>query len=232
MKQAVKFTFDTYFGERPSTSDRIEEVEAPRITEAEVEAARRAAYAEGFAAGEREAAARRDDALVSAMSQLAESTGALLAALDTQLILTRKEAVMTAMETARKLAPALIATRPEAEIEAVLRNCLAHLNREPHILLRVSPSLVDRLKDTVDRMAMERGLSGRIILLGEPDMKEGDCVVEWADGGVARDRAAIENEITAVVSRYIETLGASGSDENRLAMPEPAPAAGAASRNE
>lgn len=232
MKQAVKFTFDTYFGERPSMSDRIEEVEAPHITEAEMEAVRRAAYAEGLAAGEREAAARRDDTLVSAMSQLAESTGALLAALDTQLILTRKDAVMTAMEAARKLAPALVATRPETEIEAVLRNCLAHLNREPHILLRVSLSLVDRLKEAVDRMAMERGLSGRIILLGEPDMKEGDCVVEWADGGVARDRAEIENEITAAVSRYIETLGASGSDENRLAMPEPAPAAGAASRNE
>lgn len=232
MKQAVKFTFDTYFGDRPCVPDRIEDAEAPRISEAEMEVVRRAAYAEGLAAGEREAAARRDDTLVSAMSQLAESTGTLLAALDTQLILTRKEAVMTAMEAARKLAPALVATRPETEIEAVLRNCLAHLNREPHILLRVSLSLVDRLKEAVDRMAMERGLSGRIILLGEPDMKEGDCVVEWADGGVVRDRAEIENEITAVVSRYIETLGSSGSDENRLAMPEPAPTAGAASRNE
>lgn len=231
MKQAVKFTFDTYFGDRPASPVRVEEV-TPRISDADVDAARRQGYAEGLVAGEREAATRAEESLGTAMRQLAESTGALLAALDTQLLLTRKEAVMTAMEAARKLAPALIATRPETEIEAVLRNCLTHLNREPHILLRVSLSLVDRLKETVDRMAMERGLSGRIILLGEPAMSEGDCVVEWADGGVARNRTEIENEIVAVVTRYIETLGTSGTDDNRLAMPEPAPFTGAGSRNE
>lgn len=225
MKQAVKFTFDTCFGERPASSARASEVEM-RVTEADVENARKLGYAEGLAAGEREAAARADESLHDALHQISRSATTLLTALDSQIALTRKDAITAAMEVARKLAPALIAMRPEAEIEAVLRNCLAHLNREPHILLRVSAPLVERLKDTVDRMAMERGLSGRIILLGEPAMNEGDCVVEWADGGVVRNQEDIEAEITQIVTRYIETLSPVHKDRDSLAMPEPALRAG------
>jgi flagellar assembly protein FliH len=55
-------------------------------------------------------------------------------------------------------------------------------------------------------MAHERGMSGRIILLGQSDIAEGDCVIEWADGGVARDSKEIEKEISAIVSRYVESL--------------------------
>ncbi len=153
------------------------------------------------------------------MAHLSESATRLLSALDSQIASTKREAAELAFEVARKLAPALIAIQPEKEIEAVLRDCLSHLNREPHILLRVSASLVDRMKETVDRMAMERGLTGRIILLGEPSMAEGDCVVEWPDGGVARNREEIEQEIGEIVSRHIETLK-TGADKDSLAMPE------------
>ncbi|WP_049767769.1 FliH/SctL family protein [Parvibaculum lavamentivorans] len=219
MKQAVKFTFDTHFGEasaRPASRDN-----APQgLAEADIEKIRNEAYASGYAAGETDAIARSDREVTHAMSQLAENAASLLTALSAHTASTKKEAAALALEAARKFAPALIATCPTAEIEAVLRDCLTHLNREPHILLRVSSTLVERLKEIVDRMAMERGLSGRIILLGEPSMKEGDCVVEWADGGVVRDLAEIEKEVCEIVSRYIETISAPDKNTETLAMPE------------
>lgn len=218
MKQAVKFTFDTHFGDeagRPAAKSPS----SPAFTEADVEAARREGFIAGQAQGRHDAEAEADGQLGDAMAQLSQSAASLLAALDSHIASTKREASELALEVARKLAPALIATRPEIEIEALLRDCLAHLNREPHILLRVSASLVDRMKETVDRMAMERGLTGRIILLGEPAMAEGDCVVEWADGGVARNREEIEREISEIVARHIETMKT--GQENSLAMPEP-----------
>ncbi|PKQ08735.1 MAG: flagellar assembly protein FliH [Alphaproteobacteria bacterium HGW-Alphaproteobacteria-12] len=218
MKQAVKFTFDTHFGDesgRPAAKAQS----SPVFTEADMEAARMEGFAAGQAQGRCDAEAEADRQLGNAMAQLSQSAASLLAALDSHISSTKREASELALEVARKLAPALIAAQPEAEIEALLRNCLAHLNREPHILLRVSTSLVDRMKETVDRMAMERGLTGRIILLGEPAMTEGDCVVEWADGGVARNREEIEHEIVEIITRHIETMKA-GRD-NSLAMPEP-----------
>ena len=218
MKQAVKFTFDTHFGDesgRPVTKTPS----SPAFTEADMEAARKEGFAAGQAQGRRDAEAEADRQLGDAMAQLSQSAASLLAALDSHIASTKREASELALEVARKLAPALIAAQPEAEIEALLRDSLAHLNREPHILLRVSASLVDRMKETVDRMAMERGLTGRIILLGEPAMTEGDCVVEWADGGVARNREEIEHEIVEIITRHIETMKAGRN--NSLAMPEP-----------
>jgi flagellar assembly protein FliH len=39
--------------------------------------------------------------------------------------------------------------------------------------------------------------------MAEPDIALGDCRIEWADGGIKRDSAAIEAAITAAVLSYI-----------------------------
>lgn len=218
-KRAVRFTFDTRFdgGDQP-VSEPAEAL--PRFTEEDIERARAEGHAAGFLAGQAEARGQSDSELGSAMESFAANATSLLAALQAEGAVIRGEAVALAMTVAQKLAPALIATRPESEIEAVLRDCLTHLNREPHIVLRVASAFVDRLKETVDRMAMERGLAGRIILLGQTDIAEGDCVVEWADGGVVRSRVDIEKEISETIARYVATLGGANTDLDRLAMPE------------
>lgn len=219
MKQAVRFTFDTRFdvGDTPTAAPAQVK---PSFFEEDIERARAEGRAEGFAQGHAEARAQADSEMSASMESFAANAGSLLAALQAESVSIRSEAVSLAMTAAQKLAPALIATRPQAEIEAVLRDCLTHLNREPHIVLRVADALVERLKETVDRMAMERGLTGRIILLGQSDVAEGDCVVEWADGGVVRSLADIEQEMTDTVARYIATLVAPKPDLDRLAMPE------------
>lgn len=219
MKQAVKFTFDTYFGDQASRPLSKEDV-APLLTETDIARARDEAFAAGFAAGKQDALSSADQEVTHALNCLAESATSLLTALSAHMANTRKEAASIALEASRKLAPALVATRPIEEIESVLRDCLSHLNREPHILLRVSPSLVDRLKEIVDRMSMERGLTGRIILLGEPSIIEGDCVVEWADGGVTRNSEETSRELEEIVSRYIKTITSSTANADALSLPE------------
>lgn len=220
LKQAVKFTFNTRFDAGVEQSAHAEPQVLQSFTEEDMERARAEAYASGHLAGESQARAATEKEVAEAMEHFASNASSLLAALQAESAAIRAEASQLALIAARKLAPALIGTRPQAEIEAVLRDCLTHLNREPHIVLRVSERLVEQLKSVVDHMAMERGLSGRIILLGQNDIAEGDCVVEWADGGVIRSRADIEQELDEIVGRYIATLNAPKSDFNRLAMSE------------
>lgn len=225
MKQAVKFTFDRQFGEAPAAAEQAVEPrqveEVPNAcTEADIAAARSEGYARGFAEGQQDAAARSDENMTALLGEISDKAAALVSSLDAKTGELETEAVMLAHETAKRLASASIGVRPETEVEAVLRECLSHLNREPHILLRVAPSMVDRLKETVDRMAMERGMSGRIILLGEPDMEEGNCMVEWADGGVTRDYDAMLTRIDTTIARYIETIAPKPAETNALEMPE------------
>ncbi|MGA7481275.1 MAG: flagellar assembly protein FliH, partial [Bradyrhizobium sp.] len=44
---------------------------------------------------------------------------------------------------------------------------------------------------------------GRLVILAEPNIQSGDCRIEWADGGVVRERATIEAKINELVGRYI-----------------------------
>ena len=41
------------------------------------------------------------------------------------------------------------------------------------------------------------------MVLAEPGIAPGDCRIEWADGGVDRDRAATEPRIDDAVGRYV-----------------------------
>ncbi len=218
MKQAVKFTFDRRFDDGAPVAAPVVQPKA-RFSAEDVEQARAEGHAAGFAAGHAEASARADREIETVMQDFATQAASLLSALQVESASLHAAATSLAFTVARKLAPALVASRPEAEIEAVLRDCLTHLNREPHIVLRVADTLVERLKATVDRMALERGLAGRIILLGQGDVAEGDCIVEWADGGVVRSRADIEKEISETIARYAETLNGPRAD-NSLAMSE------------
>jgi flagellar assembly protein FliH len=59
-------------------------------------------------------------------------------------------------------------------------------------VVRVHDSLVEEAEALVKRLARERGYEGRLVVLGDPDMAAGDARIEWADGGIVRERARIE----------------------------------------
>lgn len=206
MKQAVKFTFDTQFGEDNSDFVIARRRSSIRFSEQDLEAAHNEGYAAGVKAGREQAALESQAHIEAALSNFAASASSLLSALTTESATLRAEAAQMALTIARKLAPALIETSPRTEIEAVVKECLAHLNREPHIVLRVSEHLIGDIKERVERMALERGLADRVILIPEPAMNAGDCTVEWTDGGVTRNCAEIEAEIDMIVKRYISSL--------------------------
>jgi flagellar assembly protein FliH len=72
--------------------------------------------------------------------------------------------------------------------------------------------MYDQAHERIERLARQNGYEGRLIIMAEPDVAHGDCRIEWADGGVVLERAAIETKISELVGRYVasrnEALGA------------------------
>jgi flagellar assembly protein FliH len=63
------------------------------------------------------------------------------------------------------------------------------------------------------------GFSGRLVVMGDPEIALGDCRLEWVDGGLVRDRAAtaaeIDRRIAAfLAARGIKDDGAAGAGES------------------
>ena len=67
-------------------------------------------------------------------------------------------------------------------------------------MVRVNDALyADRAASSSTTIARARGFEGRLVVLAEPDIAAGDCRIEWADGGIERDSAAIDAAIGEAV---------------------------------
>jgi flagellar assembly protein FliH len=188
------FLFDTDFG-REASAARVDL--KTMIAEAEARG-----YARGIAAGESAVkdTERRTEATLTRIAAALDETSRGLKAVEDRL---EGEAVAVAVAAARKLAPALIAREPFAEIQALMAECFGQLVSAPHVVIRVNDALYEQACTRLREIADASGFAGRLVILAESEIDAGDCRLEWADGGVTRNRSKIEAAIDEAVKRYI-----------------------------
>jgi flagellar assembly protein FliH len=194
MRSPAKFLFDTDFaaGDRGKSMTLAEH--AAKLAEAQA-----AAYGNGFAAATAEAEQRAAVALERIAACLEGLAGGL-SAVETRL---ETETVDVAVAVAKKLAPELIAREPFAEIAALAAHCFRHLVAAPHVVVRINDQMHEGAREKLEQTTHTSGFDGRLVVLAEPDIAPGDCRIEWADGGIKRDRAATTAAIDEAVARYI-----------------------------
>ena len=200
MAAPAKFLFDVDFSapdkarERPATTIEI----AQKIAAAEARA-----YRDGHDAGQREAKAESDRRTALALEEIGigiKGIAARFSGIETRM---ETEAVDIAVAVARKLCSELIAREPLGEITGLVKDCFSHLVSTPHLVVRINDSLYETAREHIERLAKQSGFEGRLVILAEPQIEAGDCKIEWADGGVVLERAAIDSKINELVGRYI-----------------------------
>ncbi|MGC1778319.1 MAG: flagellar assembly protein FliH, partial [Xanthobacteraceae bacterium] len=132
--------FDTDFadvadGKSPGPAIALAE-HARKLVEAEA-AGREMGYAQAQSDAAVESSRRLAEALDRIAAAIAVANKALTA-IETRL---ECEAVEVAVAVARKLAPALIAREPFAEISALASGCFRQLIAAPHVAVRVNDAL-------------------------------------------------------------------------------------------
>lgn len=198
MKVMAKYLFDEDFGGAPAKKPG-EQAVARAEHDKRIEEASSAGYAKGLAAAAAETA--RLSAL--ALQVAAGSIGEIARRFSEAEARIEAEAVDIAAAIARKLAPELIAREPFAEVSALVRSCLSHLTRAPHLVVRINDQIYEEARDKLERIAKDSGFEGRLVILAEAATAPGDCRVEWADGGVSRTAAETDATIASLVQRYI-----------------------------
>ena len=113
------------------------------------------------------------------------------------------EAVDVAVAVARKLCSELIAGEPLGEITATGERLLLASGLDAASGGPDQRSLYEAARERIERLAKQSGFEGRLVILAEPEIETGDCRIEWADGGVVLERAAIEAKINELVGRYM-----------------------------
>jgi flagellar assembly protein FliH len=204
MAAPAKFMFDMDFAapdkarEKPPTAADIAQT---------VAAAEAKAYRDGFDAAQREAKVESDRRAALALEEIGigiKGIASRFAGIETRM---ETEAVDVAVAVARKMCSELIAAEPLAEITGLVKDCFAHLVSTPHLVVRINDALYDSARERIEQLSRQSGFEGRLVILAEPSIATGDCKIEWADGGVVLDRAAIEAKINELVGRYMASRG-------------------------
>jgi flagellar assembly protein FliH len=204
MAAPAKFMFDMDFAapdktrEKPATPAEI----AQKIADAEAKA-----YRDGFDAAQREAKAESDRRAALALEEIGiaiKGIASRFSGIETRM---ETEAVDVAVAVARKMCSELIAAEPLTEITGLVKDCFSHLVSTPHLVVRINEGLYEDARERIEKLSKQSGFEGRLVILAEPEIATGDCRIEWADGGVVLERAAIESKINELVGRYMASRG-------------------------
>ena len=171
MSAPAKYLFDIDFGarqRRPTTISLAEHAGAARRKP------RRAAIATASPPAEQEgASAERAPARV-ALEQIADAARyPARRAWRRSKRGSRPRPSRSRVAVASKLAPALIAREPLAEIAALATDCFRQLLATPHVVVRVNDALYDAAREQLDEIARRRGFEGRLVCSAEPDIARG-----------------------------------------------------------
>jgi flagellar assembly protein FliH len=199
MGAPAKFLFDDDFAQSAAGRDGMTSTAfAARLAEAEQKG-----FRNGFAAAQTEAAADTQRRLATALDRISHGINTIAGGLGDITGRMETEAVDVAIATARQICDQLISREPLAEMTALIEECFSHLVATPHLVVRVNETLYDGARARIEDLARKFGFEGRLVILAEADIESGDCRIEWADGGIVRERGATEAKITELVSRYL-----------------------------
>jgi flagellar assembly protein FliH len=210
MPTPAKFLFDHDFAAAAEVKPSI----PLPVHEASLMDADAAGYRRGFAAAKTEILAEAEQRSAVALERVATTLAEVVRGLSGVEARLETEAVDVAVAVAKKLAAALIEREPLAEISALAMDCFRHLVTAPHVVVRVNDAQHAGVGKPIEEMVRARGLASHLVVLAEPEIGTGDCRIEWADGGINRDRSATEAVIDEAVSRYVKArLAAAGMQE-------------------
>lgn len=215
MAQPARFKFDLDLASTAPSAP----VAAPRPTVPEelvaqlVAQAREEAYIEGLAAGERNATSNAAQTLAAAAGTLATQTAEMAAALDDATMQSRREAIELAASIGRKLALHLLARYPTTELDALIAECMQSLSGVPHLVIRCHPDIADGIRDIATGHMHTSGFSGRLVVMGDPDLRLGDGRLEWVDGGLVRDIGSVSKDIDRRIAAFLNARSGTANQE-------------------
>jgi flagellar assembly protein FliH len=195
---ATKFTFDTEFAEKADVaSDTAKARQKKSLTQAEIDAMRAAAHAEGVSSAQ----VRATEAIAAAAHEAAGALRTVLQRSHSDIEMVRAEAAKLALTAAKTLARSALDAMPHTEVEHVLRESLHQAIGEPRVLLRASPQVAEALQPRISEIAHEEGYEGRVQISVDPNIRSADCRIEWRGGGAERSEAALETALSELIAR-------------------------------
>jgi len=201
MEARKPYTFDQSF-DAAALKEEVEKRTAPTFTEADVAAAKEAAYQQGLVEGRAAAAKEVNEQQVTMLQHMEKLLERVSGDVWKVFGQQKQAASDIALTIARKLVPDYVKKHGLQELTSSIEHCVAEMIHEPRLVLRVPDAQFDFMSKEINTIAEKLGYAGKIIVLADNTMGEHDCRLEWADGGMEKNLSFTWSEIERQVSRH------------------------------
>jgi flagellar assembly protein FliH len=198
-----KFMFERSFDDG-SVIAPVRQSRPVPYTQEQIDAIKKESYESGFAAGQKAAGEEKTQHLNLVMAKLDAHIGALLAsaaAARPEQELRIREA---ALAIARKILPDYTKRHGLEEIEALVAGIIGQMTSEPRLAVRINETQFESVDAGLKELSEKQGYAGKIVLVADATVAPDDCRIEWADGGIERNSAALWKHIASIVAPGIE----------------------------
>ncbi len=184
-------------------TEREARLHGGRVTEADLEEIRRAAFAEGERQGRLEAETRMREAAetrrAEALRRVRDGVDALLAGRETHERALEAHLLDYAIAVGEKVLPELVSARAHQHVMSQIRRGLRMGLGSGRVRVRLSAEDRGLIGPDLDRLIAELGREGRVDLIVDAAGVRGDVSVEWDRGGLEFSLAAVCEEILSLL---------------------------------
>ncbi|MCB9982331.1 MAG: hypothetical protein H6861_01480 [Rhodospirillales bacterium] len=212
-----KFFFDVNifdeYGNIESELIEDEEPPVPVFSEAELEAAKKAAFKNGHEQATVEAKNSRAQNLASVLEALSKDMATLFAQEAARAKLYEHEAVALTRHVFEKLFPYYAKEAGFGELTGALEHVLETHARQSLILMRVAPDMVEGVETFLQRLQSQNP-EFRFTVRGDDTLQGHACALSWEDGGALHNNDAMAAEILGILREGTQD-GLAGENANR-----------------
>lgn len=193
----------------------------PIFNEAELEAAKKAAFEEGRAQAQQEAQDSRSQAVANALGQISNAAAQLFAAEDQREKLYEREAVALCLSVFQKLFPTFGEIHGFEEMKTQLERILQSHEGKGQISISVHPDYVEGIQAFMGKLA-EKNEAFAFQVSGDDTLANGCVRLSWNDGGALRDTHGMAQQIEDALQELLAGGPVKGHDkEDSLDQEEP-----------
>lgn len=192
-----KFFFDRNIFDAPPKEEVLEDLPPPPpvYSEDELGAAKDMAFEQGRQQGQKEQLAAREQFVGQTLSKIAESFSHLFAAETLRENVYEKESLRLSIAALDLLFPTMTEKAGRDEVRKVIEKTLSDHRKTKEISILVAPDMKGEIEALISRLRSTEHEEVLWRVTEDPTLSQGDCRLEWSDGGAVRDSVRAARDI-------------------------------------
>lgn len=199
-----KFLFDRNIFDPPEPDEIPDDLPPPPPTfsEEELGAAKDIAFEQGRQQGQKEQTESREQFIAKSLEKIAQNFSHLFAAEAMRESVFEKEALHLTIEALDRLFPSLNEKVGADEVRKAIQKTLTDHRKTKEITIRVATGMRGEIEAMISRIRADEHEDVLWRVIEDAELSQGDCSLEWSDGGAVRD----SRRAAADIRRNIEKI--------------------------